>query len=489
MSGPVERFTAYHNALHEELHKESPEACLQIYSHMVEVLRGRGMRNAFDGGELAAVVYISFLKFLSDRKEILDIQCSDNFQYAALCRLYPEVIRQEDILRYLMDVEEQLRLSHGILGGLLFPRQGREFDDTFREALEIGQFLDFTTDERTEAYVKALLMTIEKLAAGKGKAGGISYTPGAISNLMDGLLQIREGMSLYDPCAGVGLLLAQVMKRKDIDLYAQEIHNSTAAILEMLLVMSGMRRGRISCNDSAWSPLSYEMNMKYDRVVCDPPYVKPEAGYRNIVNSQLMDHILYYPEEKIEDPWIFVRHIAASLKPDGRAVVILPMSMMTREGAAGRIRQRLVEDGFIDSVIELPPGAYPFTSVKTSILVIERGKPQHDVFFLDLSKGQWDGKTDCDGRFIEMVNRHKVSEGTSALIECNELSKNGFQLVTGRYIEQPIDMEQFISDSTKLYENAKSMEERFRSLCDDFNAELEEYNGYLNEGGAEDMNE
>ena len=489
MNGQIESFTAYHNALHDAMHKESIESCLQVYSHMVDVLRGRGMRNAFDGGELAAVVYISFLKFLSDRKEILDIQCSDNFQYAALCRLYPEVIGQQDILRYLMDVEEQLRLSHGILGGLLFPRQGREFDDTFREALEIGQFLDFTTDTYMNAHVDALLMFIEKLAASKGKAGGISYTPGVISNLMNGLLQIQDGMSLYDPCAGVGLLLAQVLKGKDIDIFAQEIHNSTAAILEMLMVMNGARNGQISCNDSAWNPLSYEMNMKYDRVICDPPYVKPEAGYRSIINSQLMDHILYYPEEKIEDPWIFVRHIAASLKPDGRAVVILPMSMMTREGAAGRIRQRLIGDGFIDSVIELPPGVYPFTSIKTSILVIERGTPRHDVFFLDLSKGQWNGKSACDSSYIEMVNGHKAAEGTSAMIRYEELGKNGFQLVAGRYIEQPIDMEQFISDSTKLYENAKSMEEKFRSLCDDFNAELEEYNGYLNEGGAEDMDE
>ena len=489
MNGQIESFTAYHNALHDAMHKESIESCLQVYSHMVDVLRGRGMRNAFDGGELAAVVYISFLKFLSDRKEILDIQCSDNFQYAALCRLYPEVIGQQDILRYLMDVEEQLRLSHGILGGLLFPRQGREFDDTFREALEIGQFLDFTTDTYMNAHVDALLMFIEKLAASKGKAGGISYTPGVISNLMNGLLQIQDGMSLYDPCAGVGLLLAQVLKGKDIDIFAQEIHNSTAAILEMLMVMNGARNGQISCNDSAWNPLSYEMNMKYDRVICDPPYVKPEAGYRSIINSQLMDHILYYPEEKIEDPWIFVRHIAASLKPDGRAVVILPMSMMTREGAAGRIRQRLIGDGFIDSVIELPPGVYPFTSIKTSILVIERGTPRHDVFFLDLSKGQWNGKSACDSSYIEMVNGHKAAEGTSAMIRYEELGKNGFQLVAGRYIEQPIDMEQFISDSTKLHENAKSMEEKFRSLCDDFNAELEEYNGYLNEGGAEDMDE
>lgn len=489
MSSSIERLTAYHNAFHEALHKESPEACLPVYAQMVDVLRGRGMRNAFDGGELAAVVYISFLKFLSDRKDILGIECSDNYQYAALCRLYPEVIRQQDILRYLMDVEEQIGLSHGILGGLLFPRQGREFDDTFCEALEVGQFLDFTTDVYKEAHVKALLMTIEKMAAYKGKSGGINYTPDAISGIMNGLLQVSEGMSLYDPCAGVGLLLAHTLMKKDINLYAQELHTSTAAILEMLMIMCGMRRGRIACNDSAWNPLSYEMNMKFDRVICDPPYVKPEAGYRNITNSLLMDHILYYPEERIEDPWIFVRHIAAVLKPGGRAVVILPMSMMSREGSAGRIRQRLIEDGYIDSVIELPPGAYPFTSIKTSILVIEKGKPKQGIFFLDLSRGQWDGKSACDNAFIDCVNERKELEGVSAMIGFKEIAENGFQLVAARYITQPIDVEQFLSDSSKLYENAKTMEEKFRSLCDDFNAELEDYNGYLNEGGAEDMNE
>lgn len=490
MSGPIERFTAYHEALHLDMHKSNMESCYHTYYEMANLLRRRGIRNAFDGGELSAIVYVSFLKYLSDRREMLGIQCSDNFRYEVLVRLYPDVIGQQDILRYLMEVEEQLRLSHGILGGLLFPRQSRDFDDTFREALEIGQFLDFTTNEYRDAHVSALLAIIEKLASDKGKAGGFYYTPEALGSFMNGLLQLREGMTVYDPCAGVGLLIAQALKTKGTELFAQEIHAPTAAILEMLLVMCGMTGGRISCNDSAWNPLSYEIGMKYDRVICDPPYVKPEAGHRAVTNMHLADHILYYPEEKIEDPWIFVRHIVAVLKSDGRAVVILPMSMMTREGSAGRIRQRMIEDGYIDSVIELPPGAYPFTSIKTSILVIEKGKPHHDIFFLDLSRGQWDGKSACGSEFIDMVNRHEESEGISALITYKDIADNGFQLAAGRYISQPIDVEQFLSDSVKLYENTKAMEEKFRSLCEEFNAELEDYNGYLNnEGRVGDMNE
>lgn len=471
----------YSEAYHQIASNTVYGKCMNTYFELADVLRGRGMRNAFDGGELTAVIYISFLKFLSDRRDVLGLKCSDNFRYEALCKLYPDVIGQNDLLHYLIEVEEQLGFSHGVLGTLLFPRQSREFDETFRVALEVGQRLDFGVGDIGDAYVQGLVAVVEKLAVKMGKAGGINYTPCVLGRFMKRLLQMTDGMSLYDPCAGIGLLLAEAMEGHDVDVFAQEIHASTAAILEILLVMSGMRRGRISCNDSAWNPLSYELDCKFDRIICDPPYVKPETGYRNITNSLLRDHILYYPEEKIEEPWIFVRHIAAALKPKGRAVVILPMSMMTREGPAGKIRQRLIEDGYIDSVIELPSGTYPFTAVKTSILVIEKGAPKHDVYFLNLSTGKWDGKSECDARYAEMVNGHEILAGTSALVSIEKFADNGFQLVASRYVSQPIDMEQFISDSVRLYDNAKIMEERFRKLCSEFNDELMDYNGYLNE--------
>ena len=472
-------FTVAHEEMHRKLHSEDVESCLSVYYTMADILRGRGMVNAFAGGALSVIVYISFLKYLSDRKDELGIHCSDNFRYDALCMLYPRVISQRDIIQYLIDVEEQLGFARGMFYGLTFPEQEREFDEQFQRAMEVGQRLDFSSEKSRDAGLEALLRTVERLAESGSKASPVSYTPSPLSVLMAKLLKIEEGMSLYDPCAGIGLLLSRLMKSVDITVYAQEKNVQSAILLEMILIMSGMSRGLVTLGDSAWSPLTLKLETKFDRILCDPPYLKPESSYRPFTNEELFGHILYYPEERIEDPWILVRHIMAELKPDGRAVVVLPMSMVTREGSVGKVRQRIIEDGYIESVVELPSGAYPFTGIKTTILVIQKGKPKRDIFFLDLSQGKWDGKKDCEAQYIDMVLNHTPAEGFAGWASFEEIARNGFQLAAARYVSAPISAEQFLSDPVKLHEDARTMEQEFRKLCDDYEEELAEYNKYL----------
>lgn len=467
--------------------KQNPERCRQIFMAMAHELRSWDIKNAFGGGLTSAVVYISFLKFLSDRREKMGIQGSDLFQFDALCEVYPKVVQQEQILRYLGDVEHQIGFAEGLIGSLLFPKQGKEFDAKFLSALWVAKELDFTTQELTKAHVRALIDVISKLAAEDWKSSGIFYTPVRLSRFLAGILDIQDGMSVYDPCAGIGIALTAAMWEKKVNVFAQEINVASAAVLEMLLIMSGMSGGRVQCDDSIWSPLTMGINARFDRVICDPPYMKPESGYLNSINSLLREHILYYPEERIEDTWIFVRHIIAAMKTGGRAAVILPMSMLTREGYAGRTRQRLIEDGYIESVIELPSGVYPSTNVKMSILVLQKAKAAKSIFFLDLSRGLWEDNTVNDSKLAELVLNREERENISRMVSIAEIIDNGGQLAVARYIKQSIDMERFIADSQKLYEDAERFERKYTMLCSEFKEALDEYNYYCNKrAGAYD---
>ncbi len=474
-------FTAAHEEIHRKAHSENVESCLSVYYEMTNVLRGRFMVNAFAGGMLSVIVYISFLKYLSDRKDELGIHCSDNFNYDALCKLYPSVISWKRIGEYLVDVEEQLGFAQGMFYGLTLPEQEKEIDEQFQKAMEVGRQLDYSSEKSREACVEALLRTVERLAESAGRTNAVSYTPSPLSALMGKLLKVENGMALYDPCAGIGLLLSRLTKSMDITVCAQEKNVQYAILLEMILIMSGMSNGLVTLGDSAWSPLTMRLKTKFDRILCDPPYIKPEIGYRPFTNKDLIGHFLYYPEEKIEDPWIFVRHIMAELKPDGRAVVVLPMSMMTREGPVGKTRQRFIEEGYIDSVVELPSGAYPFTGVKTTVLVIQKGKPRKDIFFLDLSQGKWDGKNECEAQYIDMVLNHTPADGYAGWASYEEIAGSGFQLAAARYVSAPINAEEFLFDLAKIHKDARIMEQEFRKLCDDYEEELAEYNHYLNE--------
>lgn len=202
----------------------------------------------------------------------------------------------------------------------------------------------------------------------------------------------------------------------------------------MLLIMNGIREEVVRCDDSIWHPLTQTLNQKFDCIISEPPYMKPEIGYRTSIDEKLINHVLYYPEQRIEDTWVFIRHIVASLKFGGKAAVLLPMSMLTREGAASTSRQRMVKDGYIDSVIELPANVFSNRGIKTSILVLRKDESVRSVYMLDLSRGLWDKKSKKGEAGIaaiaEMVINREVVAGVSDIAKTDDIAANNYQLAS-----------------------------------------------------------
>ena len=452
-------------------------------------LRGWDIRSAFVGGTVSAVVYVIFLKYISDRREQLGLQVSDLYRFDALLNLYPNVVDQQELCNYLSDVEKQLGLSQRLFQNFVLDIKSPNLDAKFLNALNIANELDFRSNDIARVEIDELIYIVEKLIESEGKVSGFAYTPLTISTLMSEICQIKDGMSIYDPCAGCGLSLVQAIKGRKVSVFAQEENMHIAAILEMLLIMTGVRKGAVRCDDSIWHPLTQTFNRKFDCVISEPPYVRPETFYRTSIDKNLINQVLYYPEQKIEDTWIFIRHIVASLEENGKAVVLVPMSMLTREGSTAVSRQKLIVDGYIDSVIELPANAFSNRNVKTSILVLCKERSAHNIYMLDLSRGLWDEKCK-DGKeeisvIAEMVINRKVVAGVSDTVETEKIVENAYQLAVSRYIPQEIDVEQFLEDSIKLYRTADKLEEKFEKLCKEFKEALEDYNGYCNEKKSE----
>lgn len=451
-----------------------------VYEAMASQLRGWDVRSAFAGGAASAIVYVTFLKYLSDRRTRLDIQASELYRFENIRNLYPDIVDQQEIGEYLGDVEKQLGFSERLLENFAADIKDSSVYSKFAEVLRLAEELDFKSNDRTAVEVEELIRIMEKLADEERKAAGISYTPSGIAQLMASICEIEDGMSVYDPCAGSGALLARAVRGRKTEVFAQERNSHIAAVMEMLLIMNGVREGVIRCEDSVLHPLTQSVKQKFDRVISEPPYMKPEYWYRTTIDKRLEGHILYYPELRIEDNWIFVRHIIASLVPDGRAVVLIPMSMLTREGAASSCRKYLVEDGYIDSVIELPAQAFSNRGIKTSILVLQKKKPIRNIYMLDLSRGLWEEKERQDEmkELADMIQTRKVIPGVSAVVKTEEIAEKRYQLAAARYVPQEIDVEQFVTDSQKLYETAEVMENKFAGLCKEFREAAEDYRGY-----------
>lgn len=460
-----------------------------IYWSLKLELSDWDIRNAFTGGTLSAIVYVIFLKYISDNSGQLGLQGTDQYRIDNLIDGYYKGRDCRELYKYLNDVETQLGLSRGVFQNFVVDIKSPNFYEKFFSALKLANELDFRNKNIIEIEIEELIVIVEKIIESEGRENESIYTPSNIAIMMSMICQIEDGMSVYDPCAGCGIALVQAVKDRKIHVFAQEINRDFVAILEMLLIIAGVREGIVRCDDSIWHPLTQTLNQKFDRIVSEPPYMKPDVSYRTFIDSKLIDHILYYPEQKIEDTWIFVRHIVSALRDDGRAVILLPMSMLTREGGTSSTRKKLIEDGYIDSVIELPLSALSNRKFKMSILVLKKKKSIHNVYMIDLSRGLWDEKSkdgvDGISAVAKLIVNHEIIAGVSDIVGVERIEENGYQLAVSRYITQEFDMAQFLNNSTDLYQRADELEEKFVRLCKEFKEALKDYNRYCNEKNTE----
>lgn len=469
-------------AMEKRVILESRMRIREIYQAMANELRSWDIRSAFAGGAASALVYVTFLKYISDKREELNLKVSDLYRFDALCSLYPQVVDQRELSEYLGDVEEQLGLSNRLLETFVEDIKNQNLEIKFSNVLKLASYLDFSSKDMAELAVDELISVVEMLIDSEGKVSGLTYTPEKLGAFLSGVCHIQDGMSVYDPCAGIGVSLVQAVKRGNVSVFAQEKNMHRAAILEMLLIMNGIRSGRVQCDDSILHPLSLTLQKKFDRIVSEPPYLRPEVGYRVSIVQELFDHILYYPRQRIEDVWVIVRHIVAALEQGGRAAVLVPMSMLTREGSVVHTREMLLQDGFIEAVVELPSSVFTNRGIKTSVIVLQKECPKQSVYMLDLSRGLWDEKSkngeDGINELVQMVLEHQIEDGVSRIVGIEEIVRNNYQLAVARYVKPSIDVEQFLSDSEKLYKKADLLEKRFSRICNEFKEALAEYNGY-----------
>ncbi len=225
------------------------------------------------------------------------------------------------------------------------------------------------------------------------KFAGQFFTPSQVATLMVGLAKPRSGESVYDPCFGsAGLLTAaleNVEHRDHLQLggatYApgkQSLHlagveiNHDAYIVGMTrLVLSGVNDPQIELGNSLERVPSNNPNSDgYDIVFANPPWGMKVELYG-------LDH---YPIPTKDSSSLFLQHAISQLRPGGRAVIVVPPSLLFRSGREQDLRRWLAEEHSIEFVVSIPRGAFaPHTSIETCLIMIRRGTPTKSVRFVD----------------------------------------------------------------------------------------------------------
>ena len=280
----------------------------------------------------------------------------------------------------------------------------------------------------------------------KLKSSIITTSP-SIRELISELLKNREIRNLYNPSVGYGSLSLQVAsKHKGISIYGQDINNEMIRICKMQLILDKRIEDldNINQGNTIINPGNVEENglRKFDCIVCDPPYGLRDWGYEEILNHDKYNRFYRGMPSKSLGDYAFITHVIESLNSDGIAIMVVPSGVLFREGAEGLLRQKLVEEGLIDTVISLPNNMMFGTAIPVNLLIFNKAKKENDILFIDVAKEVMVNKvlTTLSNEMVEKIvkvyEERLEIEGFSRKVDIEEIQDNNFNLNVQRYIEE-----------------------------------------------------
>ena len=304
---------------------------------------------------------------------------------------------------------------------------------------------------------------IRKFAEGSGQSAGEFYTPPAVGMVMARIMDPEPGMEIYDPCCGsAGLLIKcdlvlqekmNLRSRKTFapaKLYGQENEPGTWAMANMNMIIHDME-GEIQIGDTFRNPKFRAGNRlrTFDRVVANPMWNQTEFKEKDYDADELdrFPKGAGYSGGKAD--WGWVQHILASLKPNGRAAVVLDTGAASRgSGNAGTNKERdvrrwFVEQDVIEGVIYLPENLFYNTPSAGIVIVLNRAKSKEregKLFLLNATREFEKGEpknfipNEAIIRIAEAFRTWPKVEKYSRIVTQKEVAKNDFNISPSRYI-------------------------------------------------------
>jgi len=367
--------------------------------------------------------------------------------------------------------------------------------------LQIGKYEDNTIDAFGDAY--EYLMTM--YAANAGKSGGEFFTPQEVSELLTRLALIDFGNAttdekgnkvvpnkkrvekVYDPACGSGSLLlkfSKILGKENVKqgFYGQEINLTTynLARINMFLHDINFERFDIAYGDTLKNPIHWD-DKPFDAIVSNPPYSTNWDGNDNplyINDERFSPAGVLAPKSKAD--YAFVMHILSWLSSSGTAAIVEFPGILYRGGAEQKIRKYLVDNNFIDSIIQLPSDLFFGNTISTAIMTLRKNKSDNKIHFIDASEEfvrqgiKNKLKDDNIIKILESVRNKTDEEYFSRYVDISEIVERDYNLSTNTYITSR-DLTEII-DIKELNANIKQIVKEVDSLrtsIDEIVAELE----------------
>jgi len=313
--------------------------------------------------------------------------------------------------------------------------------------LPLGNFQDNSIDLFGDAYEYLMQM----YASQAGKSGGEYYTPQEVSELLARITVVGKTSvnKVYDPACGSGSLLlkfAKVLGKDNVrqGFYGQEINLTTynLARINMFLHDVNYEKFNLAHGDTLIDPAHWD-DEPFEAIVSNPPYSTKWDGDANpllINDPRFAPAGVLAPKSKAD--LAFTMHMLSWLAVDGTAAIVEFPGVLYRGGAEAKIRKYLIDNNYVDTVIQLPSDLFFGTTIATCIIVLKKSKTDNAVQFINAST-----------QFVRTGNKNKLDEAHrdvilqaftdradadhfTKIIPNDEIAANGYNIAVSSYVEQ-----------------------------------------------------
>ena len=287
-------------------------------------------------------------------------------------------------------------------------------------------------------------------ASNAGKSGGEFFTPSDVSELLTRLGTVGKTKvnKVYDPACGSGSLLLKARKvlgKEGVQqgYFGQEINITTYNLcrINMFLHDVGFDKFDIACENTLTEPQHWD-DEPFELIVSNPPYsIKwPGDDDATLINDPRFSPAgVLAPKSKAD--LAFIMHSLSWLAANGTAAIVCFPGIMYRGGAEQKIRKYLIDNNFVDCVIQLPSNLFFGTSIATCILVLKKGKEDNRTLFIDATneciKVTNNNKLTAENldRIVSVFTGRNEIKHFSHLAEYSEIAENNYNLSVSIYVE------------------------------------------------------
>lgn len=345
--------------------------------------------------------------------------------------------------------------------------------DDFCRAI-INKLVDFSFEriftQKFDFYATIFEYLIKDYNSNSGGKYAEYYTPHAVARIMAAILVPKEqqgkvkNVSCYDPSAGSGTLLmnvAHAIGESRCSIYTQDISQKSSNLLRLNLILNNLVHSipNVIQGNTVLHPYHREGSKlkQFDYIVSNPPFKMDFSDFRDELDCKENNERFFAgipkikakAKDKMEIYQLFLQHIIHSLKPGGKAAVVVPTGFITAQsGIDKKIRQELVKEKWLAGVVSMPSNIFATTGTNVSILFIDEDNKDKVVLIdaSNLGAKVKDGKNqktvltaDEEQQIIDTFNAKEVTDEFSVAVSYEDIEAKNYSLSAGQYFDVKIE--------------------------------------------------